>query len=269
MSKTASSLIVGLARLLTLPMKPYRRKNTLSLASEGLVQHYSMAVPSGAILFESTTARSLHDANSITHGEPETVRWIDGLPEGATLWDIGANVGVYSLYAAFVRHMTVMAFEPGASSHAALCKNIEINHLDELIHPFCLAFTNQTSIDHLYLENTGAGHSMHGFGQPQSAHGKINYQYRQSVTGYSIDEFCKIFNPKFPDFVKLDVDSIELKIIEGGENTLRDHVKSIIVEIEEDNVASDGDDIHRLMNDLGFHERRTENFSIRNVIFDK
>ncbi|NQV55610.1 MAG: FkbM family methyltransferase [Rhodospirillales bacterium] len=269
MSKTTSSLIVGLAKLLTFPMKPYRRRDTLGLASEGLVQNYSMAVPTGDILFESRTARSMHDANSITHGEPETIRWIDGLQEGSTLWDIGANVGVYSLYAAYVRRLAVMAFEPGAANHAALCRNIEINRLDELIQPLCLAFTNQTSIDHLYLANTGAGHSMHGFGQPLSAHGKIDYQYRQSVTGYSIDEFCKIFIPKFPDYVKLDVDGIELNIIEGGENTLRDHVKSIIVEIEEDNLASKGDDIYRLLKGLGFHERRSENLSLRNVIFDK
>ena len=31
--------------------------------------------------------------------EPETLEWIDGLPEGCVLWDIGANVGLYTVYA--------------------------------------------------------------------------------------------------------------------------------------------------------------------------
>ncbi|MBT4719038.1 MAG: hypothetical protein HOB86_06515, partial [Rhodospirillaceae bacterium] len=105
MSSTVSRLLITGARALTWPMKSYRRANTLAQVSEGLVQHLSMPVPGGNIKFESRTARSLHDANSITHGEPETVAWINDLPEASMLWDIGANIGVYSLYAAFVRNI--------------------------------------------------------------------------------------------------------------------------------------------------------------------
>ena len=40
--------------------------------------------------------------------EPETLEWIDTIPKNSVLWDIGANVGLYSLYAA--RHGTVEYF---------------------------------------------------------------------------------------------------------------------------------------------------------------
>ena len=39
-------------------------------------------------------------ADSFATKEPETLDWIDGLPGGCTLWDVGANVGLYSVYAA-------------------------------------------------------------------------------------------------------------------------------------------------------------------------
>lgn len=31
---------------------------------------------------------------------PETLEWIDNFPQGSVLWDVGANVGLYSIYAA-------------------------------------------------------------------------------------------------------------------------------------------------------------------------
>jgi FkbM family methyltransferase len=267
MSKTVSSLIVGIAKLLTLPMNSNRRMNTLYRAAEELTQHYSMPVPDGTIAFESTTARSLHDAHSIKHGEPEMVRWLDSLPEGSVLWDIGANIGVYSLYAAIVRNLGVLAFEPGGANHAALCKNIEINNLDEFIQPFCLAFADQTLIDTLYLANTGAGHSSHFFGAGPDPTQKR--PHRQSVTGYSIDNFCDIFNPKTPDHLKIDVDGLELAILKGARNTLKEHVKSIIVEIERDEDRANSDDIFHLLEELGFKERKSDELSLRNTIFDK
>ena len=47
--------------------------------------------------------------------EPETLEWIDSLPEGSVLWDVGANVGLYSVYAAKKRRCRVWAFEPWSS----------------------------------------------------------------------------------------------------------------------------------------------------------
>ncbi len=264
MSKTIGSLIAKIGRFITLPMNANRRMNALCLASEKLAQHYAMAVPNGNLKFHSTTARSLHDAHSIMHGEPEMIRWLDSLHEDAVLWDIGANIGVYSLYAAFVRNISVLAFEPGAANHAALCKNIELNNLDKIIQPFCLAFAEQTSIDTLFLSNSGAGHSTHSFGQEFE-----KAEHQQSVTGYSVDDFCKIFSPKLPTYIKLDVDGIEMNIIKGAEITLKDHVQSIIVEFEEEETSASNQMIASQLQDYGFHERKSDEISLRNSIFDK
>ena len=50
--------------------------------------------------------------------EPETLDWIDAIQEGSVLWDIGANVGLYSCYAAKARRCRVVAFEPSRVSPA-------------------------------------------------------------------------------------------------------------------------------------------------------
>ena len=44
--------------------------------------------------------------------EPETLDWIDTMAEGSALVDVGANVGLYSVYAAKARKCQVYAFEP-------------------------------------------------------------------------------------------------------------------------------------------------------------
>ncbi|MEE2760612.1 MAG: FkbM family methyltransferase [Pseudomonadota bacterium] len=268
MSSTWSQLLISAAKMITWPMRPYRRANTLALVSEGLTQRLIKPVPGGWITFESPTARSLHDANSITHGEPETIAWLDTLPEGKLLWDIGANIGVYSLYAAYVRRMRVAAFEPSAASHAALCRNIEINDLDELIQPFCLALAAHTGIDYLHMANTSAGHSMHAFGQENSIEGPIQTQFKQSVTGYSIDEFLETFSVSPPDYVKLDVDSIEAEILEGGRTTLTNSVQAILVESDQPQARISESRIRQLLEGMGF-QMLSGTGNIRNVVFEK
>src|SRR5437588_843342 len=60
-------------------------------------------------------SRLLQDrASTVMTKEPDMIHWIDGFSNDAVLWDIGANVGVFSLYAGFRRRCTVLAFEPSA-----------------------------------------------------------------------------------------------------------------------------------------------------------
>ena len=61
--------------------------------------------------------------------EPETLEWIDSIPEGSVIWDIGANIGLYSCYAAKHRNCKVFAFEPSIFNLELLARNIFINKL--------------------------------------------------------------------------------------------------------------------------------------------
>lgn len=72
-------------------------------------------------------------AKTFATKEPETLEWIDAMPEGSSLWDIGANAGLYSVYAAKRRHCRVWAFEPSVFNLEMLARNIFLNHLEDLI----------------------------------------------------------------------------------------------------------------------------------------
>src|SRR5262249_26099107 len=76
-------------------------------------------------------------AESLLTKEADTIRWIDGFNNNAIFWDIGANVGVYSLYAAVKARATVLAFEPAAPNFYSLTRNVHLNCLDQRVHPYC------------------------------------------------------------------------------------------------------------------------------------
>lgn len=62
-------------------------------------------------------------ADSFSTKEPETLEWIDSIPTGSVVWDIGANVGIYSCYAAKQRNCTVFSFEPSIFNLEFLARN--------------------------------------------------------------------------------------------------------------------------------------------------
>jgi hypothetical protein len=64
------------------------------------------------LIFATPNALSKFRAESFSVKEPETLEWIDGIPHGSVVWDIGANVGIYTCYAAKARGARVIAFEP-------------------------------------------------------------------------------------------------------------------------------------------------------------
>src|SRR4051812_37306235 len=81
------------------------------------------------LVFAVPNAPSKFRADTFSTKEPETLEWIDGIPEGSVLWDIGANVGLYTCYAAKARGCRVFAFEPSVFNLELLARNIFFNQL--------------------------------------------------------------------------------------------------------------------------------------------
>ena len=84
--------------------------------------------------------------------EPWTVAWIEeSMSGGGVLYDVGANVGTFSLVAAKVcaRRGTVVAFEPGFASYAHLCGNIVLNRCEAIIIPVPLALAGTLRTGHV------------------------------------------------------------------------------------------------------------------------
>lgn len=271
MSKTVAASLSALARLGSAWMKPYRRTITRALAAEKLTPIVTVEASGVPVRFYIPTGRALHDPWNINNGEPETIRWLNELPASEIMWDIGANVGVYALYAALVRRLRVLAFEPSASSYAVLVRNIEINHLSSQVDAYCLAFSDRNSLDYLNMAHSEAGHSMHAFGQSHSIGGEIPVVFRQAVPGFSVDSFCQIFSPPPPAHIKLDVDSIELQILKGAAATLTQYVKTVLVEVDHATRGAGGREIAAFLQSCGFAEDAAfmAAGTRRNVLFRK
>ncbi|EME70533.1 FkbM family methyltransferase [Paramagnetospirillum caucaseum] len=162
--------------------------------------------------------------------EPETVTWLDGIRADDILWDVGANVGLYSLYAAKVAGCKVISFEPEAQNFAILTENVVLNGLGAQIEPCPVPLTRGLALDRLAVHAMTKGGAFNQFGQP--AEGAA---VRQLQIGCSLDDLVYTWNLPAPTFLKVDVDGIEPLIFDGAERLTQDpRLRSVLVEIRTD-----------------------------------
>ena len=208
MSKTLSGALSAVVIAATRPLKPYRRRIARALVGERMAQTVDMTVNGKTLHFHSTTARALHDVLKQGMDEPETIAWLDSLKPGV-LWDVGANIGLYSLYAAALGHR-VVAFEPSAATFSALCRNIEINGMSDSVLSFCIALSDRIELGSLWMANSDAGHSM------QSIENDGSRQFRQAIPVFTAAEFQRTMGLEMPEYLKIDVDGIDAEVLEGA-----------------------------------------------------
>ena len=206
------------------------------------------------LIFVCPGTQSAFRAKTFSNKEPETLAWIDTFEETSVFWDIGANVGLYSIYAA-KRHddIEVYSFEPSVFNLELLCRNISENGLSEKITVVPAALSSDTGIQNLSFENTQIGGALAAFGVAFGHDGKpIEKSFEYKTIGFSMQDFVNIFSLKPPNYLKIDVDGIEHLIIRGGIDILRqENVKSVLVEVNED-FSEQRDYVLRTMNECNF-----------------
>jgi len=223
------------------------------------------------LLFAVPNMISRYRAETFSSKEPETLEWIDAIPEGSVLWDIGANVGLYSCYAAKQRGCKVFAFEPSVFNLELLARNIFTNGLVDFITIVSLPLCDALAINKLNMTTTDWGGAMSSFGVEYGHDGKplVNVSIPQaeallaageghghlkvfefSTIGLSMDETVEFLGIPQPDYIKMDVDGIEHLILKGGEKTLR-QAKGILIEIN-DNFSAQAKDASAYLQQAGF-----------------
>jgi FkbM family methyltransferase len=170
--------------------------------------------------------------------EPWTVKWIETyVKEGDVLFDVGANVGAYSLIAAMVTkgNARIFAFEPAFFNYPALCRNVLTNNCQDSIVTFPFALSKSTHLDYFNYADMKAGSALHTLGEQIDYRGdSFDAEYRQPVIAYSLDDMVHLFNIPVPNHIKIDVDGTEMDVLMGAEKTLDNPcVISMMVEISE------------------------------------
>lgn len=197
-----------------------------------------------AMRFATTGSSSKKRVRTLFSKEPITLAWIDTFKNGETLYDIGANVGMYTIYAAVMRKANVYAFEPEALNYAELNKNVYLNELHGQVLAYCLALSDVDKVDRLLLSDFGLGISYHDFEENSwtedkefAADWKVSKDNRrpQGCIGQRVDTLVDQGIP-IPDHIKIDVDGLEHRVIEGMIDTLRrPELKTVLIEINFDN----------------------------------
>ncbi len=132
------------------------------------------------------------------------------LRPGDVFYDIGANVGSYSLLAAAAGATRVVGFEPSTDSAARYARNVQWNGLSGVVEIHRVALG--ASAGELRFSR-GADTTNHVI-----ADGEISAA-SELVPVRCLDDF---FAPGIPSFIKMDVEGFESQVLSGATHALRD-----------------------------------------------
>jgi FkbM family methyltransferase len=189
--------------------------------------------------------------------EPETLEWIDSFDkrDNFIFWDIGANIGLYSIYNSIKnKNSQTISFEPSTSNLRVLSRNISINNLEKKIKIFTQPLSNIKNSFLMMKENQFTeGGALNAFGvsfdsQGKKFESKMNYKTLGTTINYLLDS--NILD--VPNYIKIDVDGIEHLILDGADKyLLNKKIKSLSIEINE-NFSEQFINVLHIMKKKGF-----------------
>ena len=172
---------------------------------------------------------------------------LDELSGDDVFLDIGANVGIYSLFAARTG-ASVVSFEPHPLNLQSLRLNIDRNDADVTVFPAALADTPGST--ELFVAEAEAGSGTHTLAPDQVGDESITVDV---ATGDALLADGEIPDPTV---AKLDVQGAELLVLRGLETTLAEGALDVIyLEIHPNQIEKLGgsvDDLQALLADHGF-----------------
>ena len=212
-----------------LGLKFYNKVLNLCFSSISVIEYHSISLK-----FSTPNILTKWRVDTFSSKEPETLNWIEKFNDNAILWDIGANVGLYSIYAALKKNTKVYSFEPSVFNLELLARNIFLNNLSDSITIIPLPLSNEIEENKLKLITTEWGGALSTFGKDFGWDGnKLNSLFEFKTISISMDQMITLLKIPSPDYIKMDVDGIEHFILKGGNEVLK-NVKSVLIEINDD-----------------------------------
>jgi FkbM family methyltransferase len=199
---------------------------------EKLNPHCELTHDGVRVVYATPSTATKWRVDTLFEKEPITIQWIAGFAANEVLVDIGANVGMYTIWAAKTRGVRVFAFEPEAQNYALLNRNIVLNGLGEQVKAYCLGLSDQAGYSELHLSDLSVGGSCHSLGERVDfKHEPMQPLFSQGCISARLDDLVTAGVVPVPDHIKIDVDGIEHKIIAGARGVLADRkVRSLLIE---------------------------------------
>lgn len=167
-------------------------------------------------------------------------------------YDVGANVGTYTILAASAVGARTVSFEPIPSTYSALVDNVRLNRVDELVRTLNVGVGSQSGEVKFSVEFDVMNHAL-----------ASDDQTTQSISApvVTIDELA---SHESPTAVKIDVEGYESEVILGSLKTLSNKaVKAILIELNGFGAryGFNEDEVHTTLLDHGFGAFVYEPFS--------
>ncbi len=207
-------------------------------------------------------------ADTVLTKEPETIAWLDRtIAAESVFYDVGANVGLYSLYAAnlFPGAVRAVCFEPEPMNFARLNQNIAANGLSERMIAYPVGLGAERRFDIMPLSVLESGGALHGAAS-------IEDGAAAHVVGVSIwpldDVLAAASELPRPTHLKIDVDGPELAVVTGAKAMLGDPaLRHVLIEV----TAAERGTIEAALAGAGFEvtAQGAEHDGMFNLIFEK
>jgi FkbM family methyltransferase len=215
---------------------------------------FSFAVKGKTIKFANVKGQKTYIKNRIDRilsKEPETIDWINRFEKDSVFFDVGANIGIYTLYSAVIKENNVFAFEPHSASYKNLLDSINLNRL-ETCQAYCVALSNGINLSTINVKNMHEGVADNKVGQRGDYYHGCTEMHMDFLVGKGI--------LPSPDYIKIDVDGFEDRVLKGSFSCIQ-KCKGILVEIDQRHV-----DMVEKIQDLGLkleskHKRNEEEFN--------
>jgi FkbM family methyltransferase len=143
---------------------------------------------------------------------------------GMTVWDIGANVGLFSFCAA-AKGAKVYSVEADPFLVSLLRRSQRANHLD--VTPIPLAISDKLDLVEFHIAQRGRSANHLGMGMSDAG----GTRWTEIVPCATLDWLAERLPP--PDFIKIDVEAMENAVLRGGMALLQARHPRIFCEVSE------------------------------------
>lgn len=202
-----------------------------------------------SVVFETTNSVEDYRANKLGGERALVERYVELLDEGITVWDVGANIGVFSLFAAKA-NAQVHSFEPDSGFAKRLRRNTHLNVQEEWITIHETALNDANGEITLYTDGVD--------GRSPSLSKDDNEERNEVVVEQRRGDALDL---QAPDLLKVDVEGAEAGVIRGMTNILED-IDTIMIEIHPTMLPRFGDepeDVTDVIESHGFSKSYKEN----------
>jgi FkbM family methyltransferase len=173
------------------------------------------------------------------------------LNDDDVFWDVGANVGYFTLVAAtgLAHRGQIVAFEPGKNAYQRLTENVSLNPYRNIqTFPVAVSDREGEAVLHVAGDIADSSASLYPADQTQ-----VRHEVCRTV---SLDRFRREEGLRPPDLIKLDVEGAELAVLQGARGLIAASPPLLLMEMEEKNLLAAGTSkaaIQAFLKDYGYH----------------